>query len=163
MDPNGLRIELNGDAQLPSGDLAYPVGCRLLVPNDPARHMPTRSIEVIVAPCQQGTPSAVLNQQIDIHQRRQTTDEKKYRFRQAILPILDGTFNAAHRGFQVINRFSHDGLVSVNTRQDGGIYSISRGSSRRLDSFGVLMNAGARSPSAFMAVATLSGLWVILL
>jgi hypothetical protein len=32
-----------------------------------------------------------------------------------------------------------------------------------LDSFGVLMNAGARSPSAFMAVATLSGLWVILL
>src|SRR6202040_3311939 len=95
---NGLghqqRRRVAGDigTELLAGAGAYAIGDRFLVSNDPARHVPSRPEELVIAPGEQRARAIVLDEQIDVDQRGDAADEQEHVLGKAAPGIAEGGF-----------------------------------------------------------------------
>ena len=84
MDENRDRIELDGSAKFSFAYNMYSVCCRLLVTDDTTRDMPARPIVMVTSPGKQGASVIVLDQQVDIDERRDPADKEKHLVGQSV-------------------------------------------------------------------------------
>ena len=76
-DEDGRRIELDRRTKLPLRDNAYSVSRRFLESDDAARNVPSWPIEPIAPPRKQRASAIILDQEIDVDERRETADKEK--------------------------------------------------------------------------------------
>jgi len=59
--------------------------------------MPARAVMLVIAPGEERPVAFVLNQEIDVDQRRDATDEEEHGLGQSRMRIADGTFERGDR------------------------------------------------------------------
>jgi hypothetical protein len=65
------------------------IGRHFLISDDTARNMPPGTEELVVAPCEQGAPKFVLDEEINVDQGRDTAGKKENLLREAAAGIAD--------------------------------------------------------------------------
>ncbi len=84
MDENRGRLEFDGSAELSFAYNMYSVCCHLVVTDDATRDMPARPIETVTSPGKQGASAIVLDQQVDVDERRDPADKEKHLVGQSV-------------------------------------------------------------------------------
>jgi len=77
MDRHGRRIRLDSYLQLLPGHRPDALCGRLLKANDASWNVPSRTVESVLAPGEQRSAGIVLDEQVDIDQRRNAADEEE--------------------------------------------------------------------------------------
>src|SRR3954453_8517019 len=77
LDGDRLRIELHFRSEFAESSGADSVFSAFLIPDDATGNMPARPVGVILPPGEQGAAPIVLDQQVDIDQRREAAEEEK--------------------------------------------------------------------------------------
>jgi len=96
MDEYWRWFECDGCRQFELRYRAYAIGGCFFVPDYAAWHVPSGAEEAIAPPGQECPSSVVLNQQIDIDQRRDSADEQEYLLRQRLSRRLDVTLDTTN-------------------------------------------------------------------
>ena len=89
---DGRGLAFYADAEFGMGHSAYAVGCTFLITDDAAGDVPAGAIMLVIAPGEECAELLVLDQEIDVDQRRDTTDEEEHGLGQAAVRIADGAF-----------------------------------------------------------------------
>ena len=84
VDENRHRIELDCSTKFSPGYDAYSVSRRLFEPDDAARNVPSGPIELVAPPGEQRSSAIVLDQQVDVDERRGSAEKEKQLLGQAV-------------------------------------------------------------------------------
>ena len=127
MHRHGCRIGLDFHFEFLPGHSLDALGRSLLKANDATGDVPSRPVKVVLAPGEERLTGVVLDEQVDIDQRRDAADEKKERFGETGAGVGDVGLNGVEGGSEIVLS-SHTELQAAgpeySVQQDRTVFDL---------------------------------------